>query len=205
MKEYGVKLWVNLTNYLDTGLFLDHRAIRRYLGELAKDKDCLNLFAYTGTATVHLALGGAKSTTTVDMSNTYLNWAEQNLELNNVEVGKAHCLIQADCLQWLRNCQKKYDLIFIDPPTFSNSKRMTNSFDVERDQGDLFSQLAKILRPEGVIIFSNNKRSFKLNEKALEELDLEAKNITTKTLPLDFARNPKIHHCWQISWRTEKC
>ena len=129
VNEYGAQLWVNLTDYLDTGLFLDHRLTRKMVGEMAKGKDFLNLFAYTGSATVHAALGGAKSTTTVDMSNTYLNWAEQNLILNDIE-GKQHKLIQADCLQWLEKCDRQFDLIFVDPPTFSNSKRMEDSWDV---------------------------------------------------------------------------
>ena len=132
VNEYGAKLWVNLTDYLDTGLFLDHRLTRKMLGEMAQGKDFLNLFAYTGSATVHAALGKAKSTTTVDMSNTYLNWAEQNLLLNDIE-GKQHKLIQADCLQWLEKCDRQFDLIFVDPPTFSNSKRMEDSWDVQRD------------------------------------------------------------------------
>ena len=133
VNEYGAKLWVNLTDYLDTGLFLDHRLTRKMLGEMAQGKDFLNLFAYTGSATVHAALGKAKSTTTVDMSNTYLNWAEQNLLLNDIE-GKQHKLIQADCLQWLAKCDRQFDLIFVDPPTFSNSKRMEDSWDVQRGE-----------------------------------------------------------------------
>lgn len=201
IKEYHTKLWVNLTDYLDTGLFLDHRITRKMLGEMAKGKDFLNLFAYTGAGTVHAVLGGAKSTTTVDMSHTYLNWAEQNLILNGYRVGKTHRLIQADCLKWLSHCRDKFDIIFVDPPTFSNSKRMEDSFEVERDQGKLFRQLAKILRPNGVIIFSNNKRSFKIDNKALADLGLQAKEISQKTLPLDFERHPKIHHCWFITWQ----
>ncbi len=204
VKEYNANLWVNLTDYLDTGLFLDHRLTRQMLGKLAKDKDFLNLFAYTGAGTVQAALGGAKSTTTVDMSYTYLNWAEQNLELNDISVGHKHRLIQADCLQWLAEEAKhapKFDLIFVDPPTFSNSKRMEESWDVERDQAKLFDYLARILRPAGMIIFSNNKRHFKMDFNALEKLGLHALDISKKTLPLDFERNPKIHNCWQISWQ----
>ncbi len=195
--EYGAKLWVNLTDYLDTGLFLDHRLTRRMLGQMAQDKDFLNLFAYTGSATVHAALGGAKSTITVDMSNTYLNWAEQNLILNDVD-GKQHKLIQADCLQWLENCDRQFDLIFVDPPTFSNSKRMEDNWDVQRDHIKLMANLKRILRPHGTIIFSNNKRAFKMDFDGLTQLGLHAQEISSKTLPLDFERNKQIHNCWII-------
>ena len=198
VNEYGAKLWVNLTDYLDTGLFLDHRLTRKMLGEMAQGKDFLNLFAYTGSATVHAALGKAKSTTTVDMSNTYLNWAEQNLLLNDIE-GKQHKLIQADCLQWLEKCDHQFDLIFVDPPTFSNSKRMEDSWDVQRDHIKLMTNLKRILRPNGTIVFSNNKRGFKMDFAKLEELGLIAVEISHKTLPLDFERNKQIHNCWLVT------
>ena len=198
VNEYGAKLWVNLTDYLDTGLFLDHRLTRKMLGEMAQGKDFLNLFAYTGSATVHAALGKAKSTTTVDMSNTYLNWAEQNLLLNDIE-GKQHKLIQADCLQWLEKCDRQFNLIFVDPPTFSNSKRMEDSWDVQRDHIKLMTNLKRILRPNGTIVFSNNKRSFKMDFAKLEELGLSAVEISHKTLPLDFERNKQIHNCWLVT------
>ena len=198
VNEYGAKLWVNLTDYLDTGLFLDHRLTRKMLGEMAQGKDFLNLFSYTGSATVHAALGKAKSTTTVDMSNTYLNWAEQNLLLNDIE-GKQHKLIQADCLQWLEQCDRQFDLIFVDPPTFSNSKRMEDSWDVQRDHIKLMKNLKRILRPNGTIVFSNNKRGFKMDFAKLEELGLSAVEISHKTLPLDFERNKQIHNCWLVT------
>ena len=198
VNEYGAKLWVNLTDYLDTGLFLDHRLTRKMLGEMAQGKDFLNLFAYTGSATVHAALGKAKSTTTVDMSNTYLNWAEQNLLLNDIE-GKQHKLIQADCLQWLEKCDRQFDLIFVDPPTFSNSKRMEDSWDVQRDHIKLMTNLKRILRPNSTIVFSNNKRGFKMDFAKLEELGLSAVEISHKTLPLDFERNKQIHNCWLVT------
>ena len=200
VNEYGAQLWVNLTDYLDTGLFLDHRLTRKMVGEMAKGKDFLNLFAYTGSATVHAALGGAKSTTTVDMSNTYLNWAEQNLILNDIE-GKQHKLIQADCLQWLEKCERQFDLIFVDPPTFSNSKRMEDSWDVQRDHIKLMRNLKRILRPNGTIVFSNNKRGFKMDFEALDELGLSAVEISAKTLPLDFERNKQIHNCWLVTMK----
>ncbi|MCG9626608.1 bifunctional 23S rRNA (guanine(2069)-N(7))-methyltransferase RlmK/23S rRNA (guanine(2445)-N(2))-methyltransferase RlmL [Vibrio mediterranei] len=198
VNEYGAKLIVNLYDYLDTGLFLDHKVTRRKLGEMASNKDFLNLFAYTGSATVHAALGSAKSTTTVDMSNTYLEWAKENMKLNG-QVGRQHQYIQADCLQWLEKANGSYDLIFIDPPTFSNSKRMEQSFDVQRDHVTLMTNLKRLLREEGTIVFSNNKRHFKMDLKALEELGLKAENISDKTLPLDFARNKHIHNCWVIT------
>ena len=198
VNEYGAKLWVNLTDYLDTGLFLDHRLTRKMLGEMSQGKDFLNLFAYTGSATVHAALGKAKSTTTVDMSNTYLNWAEQNLLLNDIE-GKQHKLIQADCLQWLEKCDRQFDLIFVDPPTFSNSKRMEDSWDVQRDHIKLITNLKRILRSNGTIVFSNNKRGFKMDFAKLEELGLSAVEISHKTLPLDFERNKQIHNCWLVT------
>lgn len=198
VNEYGAKLWVNLTDYLDTGLFLDHRLTRKMVGEMAKGKTFLNLFAYTGSATIHAALNGAKSTTTVDMSNTYLNWAEQNLELNELS-GKQHRLFQADCLQWLAECRERFELIFVDPPTFSNSKRMENSWDVQRDHIQLMKQLKRILTANGTIVFSNNKRGFKMDFDGLAELGLTAQNISAKTLPLDFERNPHIHNCWIIT------
>ena len=198
VNEYGVKLRVNLYDYLDTGLFLDHKITRRKLGEMAKGKDFLNLFAYTGSATVHAACGGAKSTTTVDMSKTYLEWAKENLSLNG-QIGRQHRFEQADCLQWLENAQGDYDLIFIDPPTFSNSKRMEQSFDVQRDHIYLMKHLKRLLRAGGTIVFSNNKRHFKMDLEALNELGLEAENISSKTLPLDFSRNKHIHNCWLIT------
>ncbi len=197
VNEYGAKLWVNLTDYLDTGLFLDHRLTRKMVGEMAKGKTFLNLFAYTGSATVHAALNGAKSTTTVDMSNTYLNWAEQNLELNEIKL-RNHRLFQADCLQWLAECRERFELIFVEPPTFSNSKRMEESWDVQRDHIKLMTQLKRILTADGTIVFSNNKRGFKMDFDGLAALGLQAENISHKTLPLDFERNPQIHNCWMI-------
>ncbi|MCG9783903.1 bifunctional 23S rRNA (guanine(2069)-N(7))-methyltransferase RlmK/23S rRNA (guanine(2445)-N(2))-methyltransferase RlmL [Vibrio brasiliensis] len=198
VNEYGVKLSVNLHDYLDTGLFLDHKITRRKLGEMAQGKDFLNLFAYTGSGTVHAACGGAKSTTTVDMSNTYLEWAKENMKLNG-QVGRQHRFEQADCLQWLETSTAQFDLIFIDPPTFSNSKRMEQSFDVQRDHIQLMKNLKRLLRAGGTIVFSNNKRHFKMDLEALEQLGLEAKNISHQTLPLDFARNKHIHNCWVIT------
>lgn len=194
------RCWVNFSDYLDTGLFLDHRLTRAMLGEMARDQRFLNLFAYTGVATVHAALGGARATTTVDMSNTYLDWARRNLALNGIK-GDQHRFIQANCLDWIveaaDNPYLRFDLIFLDPPTFSNSKRMTQEFDVQRDHVELLRATVKLLAPGGVLIFSNNNRKFKLDITALSELNIV--DITKQTIPEDFARNPRIHHCWRIT------
>lgn len=199
IEEHGCKLQVNFEDYLDTGLFLDHRPIRLLIQQQAKDKRFLNLFAYTGSATVHAAVGGAKATTTVDMSNTYLDWAKANLSLNTTS-GK-HEFIQADCLEWLEIEAKhayprQYDLIFLDPPTFSNSKRMADIFDIQKDHVQLIQQSVTLLAPEGTLYFSTNFRRFVLDKDALSGLKIE--DITAKTIPEDFIRNPKIHYCWRI-------
>lgn len=196
--EYHAHFWVNLTDYLDTGLFLDHRIARQMLGQMSKDKDFLNLFAYTGTASVYAGLGGARSTTTVDMSRTYLEWAERNMRLNGLS-GRQHRLIQADCLNWLHESTEQFDVIFVDPPTFSNSKRMASTFDVQRDYPELMKDLKRMLRKGGTIMFSNNKRGFNLDQAVMEQQGLDAENITTKTQSLDFARNRHIHNCWLIT------
>lgn len=198
VQEFNARFWVNLTDYLDTGLFLDHRIARKMLGQMSQGKDFLNLFAYTGTASVHAGLGGARSTTTVDMSRTYLEWAERNLRLNGL-TGRQHRLMQADCLSWLNESDENFDLIFIDPPTFSNSKRMEESFDVQRDHMMLMRNLKRLLRRGGTIMFSNNKRGFKMDLEGLKELGLQAQDITQKTQSQDFARNRHIHNCWLIT------
>lgn len=199
IEEGGCKLLVNFEDYLDTGLFLDHRPIRMMIQQQAKDKRFLNLFAYTGSATVHAAVGGAQATTTVDMSNTYINWAKKNMALNNT-LGE-HEFIQADCLEWLENearqpYSRQYDLIFLDPPTFSNSKRMDDVFDIQNDHVQLINNAVALLAPGGSLYFSTNFRRFKLDKSALSELMIE--DISAATIPEDFARNPKIHYCWRI-------
>ena len=199
IQEGNARFLVNFKDYLDTGLFLDHRPIRQWIGENANGKQFLNLFAYTGAATVHAALGGATTSTTVDMSKTYLDWAKNNFELNNLNLDK-HQLVRANCMEWLNKAieeQKKYELIFIDPPTFSNSKRMENVFDIQRDHVELINKAAKLLSKKGSLIFSTNFRKFKLDEAALKGLKIE--NISRKTLSKDFERNPKIHYCWMLS------
>ncbi|MFQ3196937.1 MAG: 23S rRNA (guanine2445-N2)-methyltransferase / 23S rRNA (guanine2069-N7)-methyltransferase [Paraglaciecola sp.] len=195
--ENGAKFKVNLTDYLDTGLFLDHRITRQLVQQSVKGKDVLNLFAYTGSVSVHAALGGAKSVTTVDMSNTYIDWAKDNFRLNNLR--GPYEFIQADCLTWLAHHRNAYDFIFIDPPSFSNSKRMDTTWDVQRDYLGLLADAVTCLRPQGQIMFSNNLRQFKLDEQGVAALGLKIENISSKTLPEDFSRNPKIHHCWLLT------
>ena len=197
VREYNAHFWVNLTDYLDTGLFLDHRIARHKLSKMTNGKDFLNLFAYTGSATVYAGLGGAKTTTTVDMSRTYLEWADRNFKQNGL-TGKKHRLIQADCLFYMRECDEQFDVIFIDPPTFSNSKRMSETFDVQRDHLELMKHLKRLLRPNGIIMFSNNKRGFKLDYTGLAELGLHAKDISEQTISLDFKRNKQIHCCFLV-------
>lgn len=199
VKEGGCKLLVNFADYLDTGLFLDHRPVRLMIQNQAKDKRFLNLFAYTGSATVHAAVGGAKATTTVDMSNTYLTWAKNNLALNTTS--GEHEFIQADCLEWLaqeakQNVPRQYDLIFLDPPTFSNSKRMDDVFDIQQDHVGLISNVLKLLAPQGVLYFSTNFKRFKLETVALSDFNIS--DISADSIPEDFARHPKIHYCWRI-------
>jgi 23S rRNA (guanine2445-N2)-methyltransferase / 23S rRNA (guanine2069-N7)-methyltransferase len=196
--EGGFRFLVNFESYLDTGLFLDHRLTRRLLGELAAGRHFLNLFAYTGTASVYAAAGRALSTTTVDMSNTYLDWARRNLALNGIG-GAEHKLIQADCMQWLEQARPNegYGLIFLDPPSFSSSKRMQATLDVKRDHVPLIRSTLRLLAPDGILIFSNSLRRFRLDLESLR--GLETKDISRATLPKDFARSARSHHCWQIN------
>jgi len=186
---------VNFTDYLDTGLFLDHRLTRQLIQDSAAGTRFLNLFCYTATATVYAALGGARQTTSVDMSHSYLQWGQRNLARNGFSE-HAHRFIQADCLTWLAQEPGQYDLIFLDPPTFSNSKRMDASFDVLRDQVPLLRAAMARLAPGGSLIFSTNHQRFKLDSAALSDFTIEA--LSAATLPEDFRRNPKIHQCWRI-------
>ncbi|MFC6668829.1 bifunctional 23S rRNA (guanine(2069)-N(7))-methyltransferase RlmK/23S rRNA (guanine(2445)-N(2))-methyltransferase RlmL [Marinobacterium aestuariivivens] len=199
VQEHGCRLRVNLHDYLDTGLFLDHRPVRRRVQALAAGKDVLNLFCYTGTATVHAAVGGAASTTSVDMSATYLAWAMKNMALNGFGGGPHH-FIQADCTRWLQQRHPQtYDLIFMDPPTFSNSKRMEAVLDIQRDHVMLIEAAMKRLRPDGLLIFSNNYRRFRLDYEALAAFDI--RDITAQTLDPDFKRSAGIHVCFEIRHR----
>ena len=197
VSEGGVKLLVNLTDYLDTGLFLDHRPMRMRIQREAAGKRFLNLFCYTATASVHAAKGGARSTTSVDLSKTYLDWARRNLSLNGYS--DKNRLEQGDVMAWLQANREQYDLIFIDPPTFSNSKRMEGVFDVQRDHVELLDLAVARLAPGGVLYFSNNFRKFQLDEHLLERYAIE--EISAQTIDPDFARNTKIHRAWRIQAR----
>lgn len=196
--EYGARLLVNLHDYLDTGLFLDHRPLRRRLQSLCAGKHFLNLFCYTGTATVHAALGGARSTTSVDLNPRYLAWAEANLALNGFSTHQ-HRLVRADVVAALGKGGDQFDVILLDPPTFSNSKRTPNVLDVQRDHVSLVSQAMRHLAPDGVLLFSNNYRRFTLDDAVATAFDVQ--DITADTVPPDFARNPKIHRCWELRHR----
>jgi len=195
VREGQARLLVNLHDYLDTGLFLDHRPIRLWLAQHSRGKRFLNLFCYTGVASVQAALGGARSTTSVDLSNTYLEWARKNLALNGL--GEAlHRTEQSDVLRWLSSGREQFDLIFMDPPSFSNSKKMQGVLDVQRDHIELITAAMARLAPGGLLIFSNNLRRFKLDTEGLINYSLV--DITARTIDKDFARNPRIHHCWEI-------
>jgi 23S rRNA (guanine2445-N2)-methyltransferase / 23S rRNA (guanine2069-N7)-methyltransferase len=200
VEESGLKYLVNFFDYLDTGLFLDHRPTRMLLREMASGKRFLNLFAYTASATVCAVAGGAIATTTVDMSNRYLDWAENNMKLNGF-TGERHEFVRADCLEWLehpwpRRTDRCYDLAFVDPPTFSRSKRMQGNFSVQRDHVDLIRKTAALLAPGGVIVFANNFTKFRLERAALEDFAIE--DLTAKTIPRDFARNQRVHCCYLL-------
>lgn len=201
--ENDLRFIINVRDYIDTGLFLDHRNTRQLIRKLAKDKTFLNLFAYTGSVTVYAAAGGASSTTTVDMSNTYLQWAQENLALNgykhSVYADSKHTFIRDDCLKWMQGAvkeNKKYQLIFIDPPTFSNSKKMDTALDINRDHEALLSGCLALLSDDGQIIFSTNSRGFKL-DKSLESI-CYLKEITRLTTTEDFKRKPQ-HRSWCLT------
>lgn len=221
VKEHDFLFEVDLGSYLDTGLFLDHRIMRRYLYEQASGTRFLNLFAYTGTASVYAAAGGAQSTTTVDMSQTYLDWAERNM-IRNLELAElaesaqsesaqgAFChnndFIRADVLAWLDLAQQdpeqheSYDLMFVDPPTFSNSKTMgERTWDIQRDHVRVLTQLYDLLSASGKLYFSGNLRNFKLDVAPLEALGYTITNLTQETIPTDFERNPHIHFCYLLT------
>lgn len=196
IEEGGLKFRVNLEDYLDTGLFLDHRETRELIRSMAPGARFLNLFAYTGSASVYAAAGGAKSTLSIDLSATYLEWAEANLALNGFQ-GPQHRFLKADCLAWLDSADEtaeRYDLIFLDPPTFSTSKRMQGTLDVQRDHVALIRACLKRLARGGRLIFTTNQRKFRLDQEALS--DLRAQDISRSTLPKDFERNPRIHVGW---------
>src|SRR5574343_55484 len=200
VEEQGQRFWVNLDAYLDTGLFLDHRNTRRRVREEAAGKRFLNLFAYTGSFTCYAASGGAVSSETVDLSNTYQAWSRRNFELNGLDLAK-HVLIRDDVFQYLEDAAfagKQFDLIVMDPPSFSNSKKMQDELDVQRDHVKLVDGAMRLLAPGGVLYFSNNLRSFTLDERLVA--DYAVRDISAQSVPEDF-RNKKIHQCWRITHR----
>lgn len=221
--EAGLLFEIDLAGYLDTGLFLDHRITRRIVGEMARGKRFLNLFAYTGAATVHAAAGGAESTTTVDLSQTYLDWAQRNMRLNGFRCEGApvdgrrgsrdgrtsgrerraeHEFVRADVMPWIvdaRRQGRQFDLIFVDPPTFSNSKAMgRRTWDVQRDHVELLVGVSRLLARGGEAVFSCNLRSFKPDYDELTRLGVELTEITQDTIPHDFERNARIHRCYLL-------
>lgn len=197
VREGPARLLVNLRDYLDTGLFLDHRPARAWIREHAHEKRFLNLFCYTGTVTVHAALGGAASSTSVDLSQRYLDWARRNLETNRANP-RLHELVRADVLDWLDEAAargRRWTLAFVDPPTFSNSKKMRGTWDIKRDHLVLLEKVAKVMAPGSTTIFSCNRRSFRLGDVTPW---FEVEDITEKTMPPDFPRRPPAHRAWQL-------
>lgn len=196
VNEAGLQFRVNLSDYLDTGLFLDHRITRGLVKDEAKDKRVLNLFAYTGSFSVYAAAGGAKQVTTVDLSNTYLNWAEENMRLNGF-TGDAYRYDNADVKQYLQDLKpNRFDLVVMDPPTFSNSKKMKDDFlDIQRDHVELINNALYAMTPEGVLYFSTNFTKFQLQADQLQASLI--KDITRTTTPFDFAGKLK-RYCWRI-------
>jgi 23S rRNA (guanine2445-N2)-methyltransferase / 23S rRNA (guanine2069-N7)-methyltransferase len=199
IEEGGLKFLVNFSDYLDTGLFLDHRLTRERLRAVAADKRFLNLFCYTASATVYAAAGGAAATLSIDLSATYLDWAAENFRANGLETGK-HELLRADCREWLQDARgAKWDLIFLDPPTFSNSKRMSGVLDTQRDHVELLAQCMRLLAPGGLLLFSTNAQKFKLDDAAARQWAVT--DISSATIPFDFQRNPRIHHAYELRAR----
>lgn len=194
IQEHEAKFIVNLTDYLDTGLFLDHRPIRKQIYKMAKNKKFLNLFSYTCSVSICAALGGAQ-TTSVDLSNTYINWGKRNFELNELSLRK-HDFIVSDCLKFLETNTEKFDIIFIDPPSFSNSKKFAGVFDVQEAHVGLIHRSSRILNAGGTIFFSTNLRDFKMDPALSEKFKI--KDITKSSIPQDF-RDQKIHKCFEIT------
>ena len=195
VSEAGLDFWVDFKTHLDTGLFLDHRVTRQRIRELARGQDVLNLFAYTCTASVYAAAGGARRTVSVDTSRTYLDWGKKNFSANGMDPGE-HAFVRDDCVAWMQKHRERYGLIFLDPPTFSNSRTRQTNLEVQRDHVELIEAAARLLTQEGMLIFSSNDRKFRLDADALD--GFEIKDWSRETLPEDFKRNRKIHHCWRM-------
>ncbi len=192
--EGRAKFKVNLYDYLDTGLFLDHRLLRMRFEQLAPGTRFLNCFCYTATASVHAALAGAL-TTNIDLSNTYLHWAEENFKLNQLELSR-HQFVQYDCMDWLKVARDRFDVIFLDPPSFSNSKRMDETLDIQRDHEMLINAAMRLLNNDGTLYFSTNFRQFKLSQVIAEHFVV--RDISAETIDVDFKRNSRIHQCFLI-------
>lgn len=196
VQEAGLDFWVNLTDYLDTGLFLDHRITRGMVKEVAANKRVLNLFSYTGSFSVYAASGGAAAVDTVDMSQTYLNWAEKNMLQNGFSDAKRFRYLREDILDWLpHRMPDQYDLIILDPPTFSNSKKMRGILDIQRDHVELLNMTLSLLKPRGTLFFSTNFRKFQPEWEAVNAKAV--KDISAATIPPDF-RNKQIHYCYKL-------
>ncbi len=200
VREGDARLLVNLDDRVDTGLFLDHRLTRRLVADLATGRSLCNLFCYTGAATAQAGLAGARSTTSVDLSKTYLEWARRNLEQNGL-TGPEHVLVRADAVKWLAESAgdpegPRFGVVFLDPPTFSSSNAMDSTLDVQRDHARLIMDAAGMLEPEGVLVFSTNLRKFRLDVASLGDLRVE--DVSASTIPPDFARNPRIHRCFIV-------
>ena len=196
--EGDCRMLVNLHDYLDTGLFLDHRKVRLWIATAAADKQLLNLYCYTASASVHAALGGAAGSVSVDLSPKYIEWAQKNFALNEIDPAK-HQLIKADCTEWVRaqrSQPERYDLIFLDPPTFSNSTAMQTDWDVQKNHESMIDDCMPILSETGTLIFSNNYRRFRLASAVSEKYQVEDRSKWS--IQRDFARNPRIHQCWFI-------
>lgn len=198
--EYGVQFKVNLIDYLDTGLFLDHRETRQLVASMSQGKRLLNLFAYTCSFSVHAAAAGAAFTKSVDMSNTYTEWGRANFLLNGLSL-KNNVIVREDCLKFLEEERGSYDLIVIDPPTISRSKKMDQMFDVQEDYVFLISKALKLLSPGGTLFFSTNSREFDFDESQFPQCSIF--EISKKTIPIDF-HNQKIHRCWKISLKQKE-
>ena len=206
VREGAAALLINLSDYLDSGLFLDHRITRERVYRQARDKRVLNLFCYTATVGVQAALGGASAVINVDLSPNYLKWARENFLLNQLDDEQRYQFVRADIVELLAqpsrfSLQADFDLIFLDPPTFSNSSRMQQTLDIQRDHASLIQQSMALLRADGLLLFSTNRRGFKLAPELEQRFDVS--DITRETIDEDFKRNAKIHRCWEIRPRNE--
>lgn len=206
VEESGAQLLVNFTDYLDTGLFLDHRLTRQWIMQRVSGKTVLNLFCYTASVSVMAALGGAKEIISVDMSHTYLKWAQENFAVNGLLPNDKYQFVRANCVDLLQqpykyDLKRSFDFIFLDPPSFSNSKKMQSAFDIQRDHEQLIRNAMKLLNKDGILLFSNNKKGFKIDTQLEDHFSI--RDITSQTISDDYKRRPKIHQCWIIEWKSQ--